>query len=103
MGDSLLVGECLYCELPYCMICSDAEKWSRYCSRECQQADEVITLNWRKACQIPSSQQKEIEAPCPNTVYHYHVGQGIEPDGKCWHCQKKEVTNESTQTMALPP
>jgi len=33
----------------------------------------------------------KLRKECPNTIYHLHVEEGIEPDGNCDYCQKPEL------------
>lgn len=43
-----------------------------------------------------------IKTPCPNSVYHYHVDEGIEPDGNCTFCQIREAEGKMKLEDQVP-
>jgi len=54
MAHSKLIAECLQCGDAYCMECSDAVVWRKYCSLKCEAED-------KKACQWKSNIRAAID------------------------------------------
>jgi len=71
-------------------------EWQKAISGRAFVTPETEYIDWFVNLNRTTNSFLSKEEWCPNTVYHYHVEQGIEPDGNCMACQKKEVNNEST-------